>query len=836
MIRTCLICGHGNGEDVSHCSSCNSPLGSSSNIGETTVGLQHQTVYGPGDLIDNRYRVISELGRGGMGIVYKVSDTSLGDMEFALKLIHPQLVANPQARKRFEDEVAVCLSLEHPAIIRVNHFESKAEFNYFTMKYLDGRTLAEHLREREGRLPPFSAPEVQTVLTPLLDGLAYAHQHTIHRDIKPDNIMIMGDFPDVEIKILDFGIAKTMSTSRFTQTAQSMGTPYYMAPEQLADAHTVDHRADLYAVGMVLYEMVTGEKAVGLFELPSELLGEPYLSIDAILKKTLFKSPDRRFGSAIELKKSLLQAFDELAEAEQKADGRKAREERRKAAAAAEEKRQAEAAAEAERRQEEDRRKEQARKQREEEQRLENLKRQQEEAAKKQAEAERFLQEQEARNKAQENTEQGNKKEKRSSPLGALLMAGVVLATGAGGYAYYTDYQERQETGQAAQRQAADRQRQMQEEKQQLAIEFERARLAAEQKIRKKDEKVKKDVEEPQPTAQPAAPPAAQPEQQQPDMLIATLTVLPEPADAQIRILNIKPKYEPGMELPPGKYHIEASLDGYLTASGWVDLQAGQRLNATITLDKALEPVEPSVKPAAQTAAAPSGSKTFTDPTSGMEFVLIPGGCFQMGSPPSEDGRYDDEGPVHEVCVDSFYMGKYEVTQGEYQRITGSNPAKFKSGSDYPVEQVSWNDAQSFISKVNSRSGKTYRLPTEAEWEFAARAGTTTAYSFGANFSTSRANYGSATRKVGSYAANPFGLYDMHGNVYEWCQDWYDRNYYSNSPRNNPTGPSSGSGHVFRGGSWSNLPWDLRAARRYRDAPTYRGSSLGFRLVLPVQR
>lgn len=225
---------------------------------------------------------------------------------------------------------------------------------------------------------------------------------------------------------------------------------------------------------------------------------------------------------------------------------------------------------------------------------------------------------------------------------------------------------------------------------------------------------------------------------------------------------------------------------------------------------------------------------TYTDPTTGMEFVFVKGGCFQMGDTFGDGDSV--EKPVHEVCVDDFYMGKYEVTQGQYQKIMGSNPAKFKKGDSYPVEQVSWNDVQSYIKKVNRTSPSAFRLPTEAEWEYAARSGgKNEKYSGGSDVGSvawHRSNSGSSTHRVGTKSPNGLGMYDMSGNVWEWCQDWYGKSYYISSPRNNPSGPSSGDDRVFRGGSWHYYPWTVRSANRFRNSPDYRFSNLGFRLVM----
>ncbi len=226
---------------------------------------------------------------------------------------------------------------------------------------------------------------------------------------------------------------------------------------------------------------------------------------------------------------------------------------------------------------------------------------------------------------------------------------------------------------------------------------------------------------------------------------------------------------------------------------------------------------------------------TMTDKVTGMKFVYVPKGCFKMGSPVDEDGHDTDEGPVHEVCVDAFWMGKYEVTQGEWQTVMDDNPAGFQKGTRYPVEQVSWDDTQSFISKLKSKSNTTYRLPTEAEWEYACRANKGSRYCGGNTLNDlawSADNSDRKTHPVGTKQANDFKLHDMSGNVWEWCSDWYGEEYYTSSLRNNPTGPSGGSLRVLRGGSWDNSAGSCRSALRFINTPVNRYANFGFRLAL----
>jgi formylglycine-generating enzyme required for sulfatase activity len=226
--------------------------------------------------------------------------------------------------------------------------------------------------------------------------------------------------------------------------------------------------------------------------------------------------------------------------------------------------------------------------------------------------------------------------------------------------------------------------------------------------------------------------------------------------------------------------------------------------------------------------------RKWVEPITGMEFAWVEGGCFQMGDV-FGDGD-NDEKPMHEVCIDSFGMSKSEVTQGQWQKIMGNNPSRFKGGN-YPVEHVSWNDIQNFILRLNSNSGRSFRLPTEGEWEYAARSGgKKEKYAGGSDINRLAwydGNSDGSTHPVGMKEPNGLGLYDMSGNVWEWCSDWYGEDYYQQSPRNNPQGPSFGLFRVIRDGCWNGNPWLARSSNRDRFRPDYRLDNLGFRLVLP---
>lgn len=213
-----------------------------------------------------------------------------------------------------------------------------------------------------------------------------------------------------------------------------------------------------------------------------------------------------------------------------------------------------------------------------------------------------------------------------------------------------------------------------------------------------------------------------------------------------------------------------------------------------------------------------------------IEMVLIPGGTFRMGSDSGEGD--DDEQPVHTVTISAFNIGKTEVTQGQWLAVMGSNPSYFKKGDNYPVEQVSWGDCQEFIRKLNEQTGKSYRLPTEAEWEYACRAGTTgDCYGEIDSIAWYIGNSGSSTHPVGQKQANGFGLYDMLGNVWEWCSDWGGT--YTAGNQIDPTDPDPALGRfrVCRGGGWYIDAGCVRSANRNSYFPGYCSSGLGFRLA-----
>lgn len=343
-----------------------------------------------------------------------------------------------------------------------------------------------------------------------------------------------------------------------------------------------------------------------------------------------------------------------------------------------------------------------------------------------------------------------------------------------------------------------------------------------------------------------------------------TLIIRYTPSTATVLVDNKMVRGSNGVAkttLPVGQHSYIVACDGYESEEGTVKLKASAPSNLQITLMK--ESVGAGIVNQQQSenqqssntyvASSSNNSSGFPSVASGsnaisipvkdgisIEMVKVEAGTFMMGATSEMKDSYDDpdsdEKPVHQVTLtNDYYMGKYEVTQALWQAVMGSNPSNFK-GDNLPVEKVSWNDCQEFISKLNSLAGRKFRLPTEAEWEYAARGGKKIRcyqYSGSSNISDVvwyKDNSANKTHPVGTKQANELGIYDMTGNVLEWCQDWYG-SYYSSS-QTNPTGATSGSRHVNRGGSWHSNVRRSSSSCRYGVIYVDRDLDLGFRLAL----
>ena len=323
-----------------------------------------------------------------------------------------------------------------------------------------------------------------------------------------------------------------------------------------------------------------------------------------------------------------------------------------------------------------------------------------------------------------------------------------------------------------------------------------------------------------------------------------TVVVKSEPSPAKVyldgKLIGETP--DAIADLKPLRYNIAVKKEGYKDWSKTVELGSGEEVTIVAGLVKVQEEVKTVSKssigkPITEGAAVPKADDTWKDPITGMEFVWAPGGSFEMGDL-FGDGD-DDEKPIRTVQLDGFWLGKYEVTQGEWEKIMGSNPSHFKKGDNYPLETVSWNDAQEFIKELNSRHNGRYafRLPSEAEWEYAARSGGkkekwpgTNDESLLGKYVWSSKNSEGSTHPVGKKKPNGLGLYDMSGNVWEWCKDVYVSDY-SKVGTDNPIYRGTGGSRVLRGASWDhNDPRRFRGGDRFNGDPEARYLSYGFRV------
>ncbi len=691
-----------------------------------------------------RYHILEPLGEGGMAIVYKAYDTRL-ENEVAVKVIRTERLSPEilqRALKRFEREAKSLAQLTHPNIVHVLDYGEHAGQPYLVMPYVPGGTLKQLLNGK-----PMQWQRAARLLIPIARALDYAHKRGIvHRDIKPSNIMIT---ESGEPMLTDFGVAKIIdeeATLDLTGTNATVGTPEYMAPEQV-NSKTTDYRVDIYALGIVLYEMVTGRRPfegdtplATLFKQATDPLPRPSQfvtgipnSVEMILVKALAKKPADRYQSMGEV----ANALDSLLSGNIPAP-----------------------------------------------------------------------------------KDFRPKKESASSPpisaskrpvslwvsLGVIGVAliGILIrevARGAGIEDVIPTY----------------------------SISFTATPYSTQTFS----------VTNTPPTASTVLPTTSTllPITETPAVFFGTE---PTPITG-----NISASDGGGANLrqsPNGKYI--ATLDNGTLIDVYPETQVvnnvkwlyvfvtqdGQRIEGWV--------LDSVVAYTASTSSTLGIGSTMTG-EDGMTLLYVPEGEFTMGS-----DTYDDEKPVHTVYLNAYWIDQTEVTNGQYalcvstggctppsQNSSNTNTSYYGNTQfdDYPVIYVKWNQAQAYCEWAGRR------LPTEAEWEKAARGTDGRIYPWGNESPTSgllnyNLNVGDTT-EVGKYpnGVSPYGAYDMAGNVWEWVNDWYGETYYKSSPASNPSGADSGDGRVLRGGSWLNYVVDSRSADRGKYDPTYAIVDFGFR-------
>jgi formylglycine-generating enzyme required for sulfatase activity len=670
----------------------------------------------PPELANNsQYEILRELGRGGMGVVYLAKNKLMDRLE-VLKVVNKTLLDRPGAAERFLREIRSAAKLSHANVVGAYSAVQLGELLAFAMEYVEGEDLAK-LVKTQGPLPvAFACYYVQQAAL----GLQHAFEKKmVHRDIKPQNLILFREGKKHIVKVLDFGLAKATrekaEQTELTGEGAMLGTPDYVAPEQTLDAANADIRADIYSLGCTLYYLLTGAppfKGRSLYEVlqahhsmearPLNLIRpEVPEELAAVVRKMMAKEPAKRYQTPAEVAQALSV----------------------------------------------------------------------------------FI---------------------KPGAKGTLPKSSPELSMG--------------------------------------------------------------------PDAKPARPLAPAKQETQPK---APATAVPPPVawdtltDDSITSIGARKSSAVRKRRPAAE--MTETRKKWLMRGG---ISVGVLLLALLGMwasgmfkDKAPDGPLGKESPEGKPATLPNAIAN----SIGMKFVLVKPGTFLMGSPPNETSRDADEFQHKVEITRPFYLGVFEVTQEQYERVMGQNPSWFSStggGKDkvqgmdtrqFPVENVSWEDAVKFCRRLSERpeekaNGRAYRLPTEAEWEYSCRGGQfiknpSPPFHFGNSLSSTQANFdgdfpfGNApkgpylgrTREVGFYDPNDLGLYDLHGNVWEWCSDRYDPGYYQRSPRQNPQGPETGERRVLRGGSWHISPGrNCRAAFRHHDAPDGRFDNVGFRVVIVV--
>jgi serine/threonine protein kinase len=697
----------------------------------------------PPDLAEHPdYEIKRRLGRGGMGLVYLAENRLTGRIE-VLKVVGRQIGERPGALERFRREIRAVAKLHHPNIVAAYYAARLGDSVVLAMEYVDGLDLAEVVKAR-GPLPVATACDYvrQAAL-----GLQDAHEHgMVHRDVKPSNLMLTRQGDRDVVKVLDFGLAKVQSEQptdgTLTHVGQMLGTPDYIAPEQISDARRADIRADVYSLGATLYYLLTGGPPfprTSLYDILqahhsadatplNTVRPDVPVELAALVAKMMAKDPEHRFRTLAKVADALTPFLEPVADPTSGSTPEASRVGPAAPSGPPPGARSAQVA-------------------------------------------------QPATSGAASSSSAPTSRRRRvlaaaaGALLFALMVASVVIFKTRKGTIVFENLPERSV----------------------VAVDGD------------------------------------------------TFTV--EWPDG-------KGKGRARITIPPGKHAVEVKVNGLKVSGEEVSVESGGVTSFIVRIDRPLGPAEPPASPTALPGSPPEQVKNSV----GMTFVLIPAGDFVMGSryePPAEDER-----PPHPVTISrAFYLGAFEVTQQQYETIMGKNPSHFSGRPSNPVDDVTWIDAVTFCNRLSEREklppyyriasvddvtvlgGTGYRLPTEAEWEYACRAGNLDNVPFltdaiGDKYAWMWRNSNGMTHPVGEKEPNDFGLHDMYGNVWEWCWDWVGP--YSAISQIDPTGPATGTRRVLRGNGWWNGEYNsTRPSFRLAFSPrkTSPNHDFGFRIA-----
>ncbi len=660
-----------------------------------------------------KYTVSSEIGRGGMGIVYRALDPYIG-RTVAVKTVRLDLLrqetGKDEALKRFLREAQAAGNLSHPNIVTIYEVGEHEGLIYIAMEHIEGASLEAMLQQ--GR--KFSLEEIVRLVAQVSAALDYAHgKGIVHRDIKPANILVGGD---LKVSIVDFGIART-AASTMTQTGMLMGTPRYMSPEQIS-GKKVDSRADIFSLGAILYELLTqrnpfeGESITTVIykimhaELPplSDYDRQLPAALDAVVRKALARDADARYATCAELLAGLRGCLPSASPGDAGSEGRAGLE-----------------------------------------------------------------QTQLLRNGERTVLQAPAARSRRWLPAMAALVLFVLAAV--------------------------------------VAVRHFSRRPA------------------------PVPPPSAATLEEAPTGNAAGETAQEEaPTLATDSTAPVAPAVVPEERpaSPPGSAAAKTKPVGEDAAAEPLPVR-----------EQEPPPVPVKSQPPPNAAR---NSRGFLEAVffNGTAMVQIPAGEFTIGSPPGQGD--DDEHPAHRVFISAYWLGKSEVTFAQFDAFCAESNRPLPKDEGWgrgsrPVIHVSWDDADAYCRWLSQKSGRRFRLPSEAEWEKAARErypwGRKTPDRTLVNMKGRDDGY-EFTAPVGAFppGASSFGILDMAGNVWEWTSDWYDAGYYASSPGRDPRGPAGGESRSVRGGSWANGPELIRSANRSSERPGNRLNVLGFRVAM----
>ena len=825
-------------------------------------------------LVD-RYRVIRHLGQGGMGSVWLAEDTKLDGRKVAVKMLPSILVSNKRAYAQVKAEAHVSLRLSHTNIATVRAFEEEGGNPFLVMDYIEGQTLDDYLAEK-GTL---TEEDTIRLLRPIADALDYAHgQGVVHRDVKPGNVMIDKSGRPY---VLDFGIAREMQETMTRVTGKlSSGTLLYMSPEQLNGAAPKPAQ-DVYSFSAMAYECLTGHPPFSRGQIEHQIehvspepLGPQFAKCGPGVMAGLSKAPEARpescgavlnaetvpvktvgaDGGASESKKKIVAAISgvlalgalvgggwwwrEMA----KSEGLRVKAEAQVAvvepesASVAEENREPDEVINAVEKP----------KKAEDKHVVEKVDAVRIDEEDRKAELTTFLLSAKVKSMRELMNQQPDEvKDLFKAEIGAFEddnKAGV-NATEHLRYAMATNFFMSALSKASALMAVIDQRNGYLESRVNAATAKKSAdQVGAKEALAVRYTNVQNLVDAAESLAK--------------DRKFVEAAKMMGSAEQSFKSLR-SDIVQVVTDLAKGHRDAERWRECLAEADKVLDWEP-ENADALALKNKAESSLGPRVGDVKK-IVLPGGET--------MDLIWCPPGCFQMGSATSDNPRGDDEAQHKVKLTRGFWIGKFEVTQRQWESVMGGNPSKFKS-SNRPVEQVSWEDCQMFIRKVNAAGEVTVSLPTEAQWEYACRAGATTSLPNGKTLFIVGKNNGpdldeiswyggnacvgyelaegfdcagwqevqhsgskGGTHPSGQKKPNDWGIYDMIGNVCEWCGDWYDKDYYTRSPSEDPKGPTSGTRRISRGGSWYGYAQDCRSAFRNRHLPNYRSFSVGFRIV-----